>query len=313
MTALMTPRPVLVIGGAIGDLILTLPRLPLRGEDIAAEEGGRAIGGCAFNVARALRRLDLPVINGMPVGNGPWGALAEQAMAALALPVLLRDSQRDNGWCLACVEADGERTFISIAGCETHWSHEQLAHLPLPPGALVYLSGYELAEAHCQALRDWLYRLPAHCTLLLDPGPRLPALPAELWDRLPAGSLLTLNRDEIAQLCGDGDPVAAAAEFARRHAIHLICRLDANGAWLCSPEGGQSHLPAYAVQVADTIGAGDAHCGGVLAGLALGLTLHQAVDLGNRVAAYVVSRPGPDGAPTRVQLQHAFPQAAPLL
>lgn len=35
MTALMTPRPVLVIGGAIGDLILTLPRLPLRGEDIA--------------------------------------------------------------------------------------------------------------------------------------------------------------------------------------------------------------------------------------------------------------------------------------
>ncbi|QPR27144.1 ribokinase [Edwardsiella hoshinae] len=311
MSTLTTARPVVVIGGAIGDLILTLPRLPRRGEDIAADEGGRAIGGCAFNVARALRRLDLPVINGMPVGNGPWGALAEQAMAALALPVLLRDPLRDNGWCLACVEADGERTFISIVGCEGHWSREQLATLPLPVGALVYLSGYELAEAGGSALLDWLYRLPAHCTLLLDPGPRLAALPADLWCRLPAGSLLTLNRDEIAQLCGDGDPVAAAADFARRHALSLIVRLDACGAWLCGREGTPIHLPAYTVPVADTIGAGDAHCGGVLAGLALGFTLAQAVDLGNRVAAYVVGRPGPAGAPTRAQLRQAFPLATP--
>nr|WP_252860734.1 PfkB family carbohydrate kinase [Edwardsiella ictaluri] len=80
MTTMRTPRPVAVIGGAVGDLILNLPRLPLRGEDMEAQEGGRTIGGCAFNVARALCRMEIPVINGMPVGNGPWGALAEQAM-----------------------------------------------------------------------------------------------------------------------------------------------------------------------------------------------------------------------------------------
>ncbi|MGR3752404.1 PfkB family carbohydrate kinase [Edwardsiella anguillarum] len=309
MTTTQTPRPVAVIGGAVGDLILSLPRLPRRGEDVEAREDGRTIGGCAFNVARALCRLEIPVINGMPVGNGPWGALAEQAMAALALPVLLRHPQQDNGWCLACVEADGERTFISVSGCETQWSAAQLAKIALPAGALVYLSGYELAGDGGQALCEWMYALPSGCTLLLDPGPRLPHLPEALWQRLPTGSLLTLNRDEVTQLCGAGDPVAAASAFAVQRGIHLICRLDAHGAWLCASDGRQRHLPAYPITVADTIGAGDAHCGGVLAGLALGLALEEAIDLGNQVAACVVSQPGPDGAPTRAQLKARFPQA----
>lgn len=45
--------PVLVIGGAVGDLVMTLPRLPTSGEDIEAQPQARQIGGCAFNVARA--------------------------------------------------------------------------------------------------------------------------------------------------------------------------------------------------------------------------------------------------------------------
>lgn len=45
--------PVLVMGGAVGDLVMTLPRLPTSGEDIEAQPQARQIGGCAFNVARA--------------------------------------------------------------------------------------------------------------------------------------------------------------------------------------------------------------------------------------------------------------------
>ena len=84
--------PVLVIGGAVGDLVMTLPRLPTRGEDIEALPQARQIGGCAFNVARALTRLEAPVINGMPVGNGEWGAAIEAAMAA-EIPVIEFDRQ----------------------------------------------------------------------------------------------------------------------------------------------------------------------------------------------------------------------------
>ncbi|MCG4322962.1 hypothetical protein LMJ63_25975, partial [Escherichia coli] len=37
--------------------VMTLPRLPTSGEDIEAQPQARQIGGCAFNVARALVHL----------------------------------------------------------------------------------------------------------------------------------------------------------------------------------------------------------------------------------------------------------------
>lgn len=54
--------------------------------------------------------------------------------------------------------------------------------------------------------------------------------------------------------------------------------------------------------VVDTIGAGDCHAGGVLAGLASSLPLADAVLLGNAVASWVVGHRGGDCAPTREEL-----------
>lgn len=167
--------PVLVIGGAVGDLVMTLPRLPIRGEDIEALPQARQIGGCAFNVARALTRLEAPVINGMPVGNGEWGAAIEAAMGELGLEVLLRHGQMDNGWCLALVEPDGERTFITVSGCESQWNKAQLATLPLTEHTLIYASGYELAGENGEALREWLTRMPFDQPRLIDPTAHRPA------------------------------------------------------------------------------------------------------------------------------------------
>ncbi|PYB00548.1 carbohydrate kinase family protein, partial [Serratia marcescens] len=69
------------------------------------------------------------------------------------------------------------------------------------------------------------------------------------------------------------------------------------------------HVPAYPVDVVDTIGAGDAHCAGLLAGLSAGWPLPQAVDLANRVAACVVASLGAANPPDWPQLQQRFPQA----
>ncbi|MBS0974002.1 PfkB family carbohydrate kinase, partial [Serratia rubidaea] len=208
MSEFSAVTPVLVLGGAVGDLVMTLPRLPVSGEDIEARPQGRQIGGCAFNVARVLCRLGVPVVNGMPVGNGEWGVAVEAAMQALGLPVLLRHGQMDNGWCLALAEPNGERTFITVSGCEAQWNKAQLATLPLTPETLVYANGYELVGEPGAALREWLTRLPFDQYRLIDPGPRVGLLGEEFFAMLSdSHTLLTLNRDEVATLCGDGDPV----------------------------------------------------------------------------------------------------------
>ena len=117
--------------------------------------------------------------------------------------------------------------------------------------------------------------------------------------------LVSLNRQEAEiaaeRFCfirRDNNTWRAMAE---KFAAPLIVRLDKEGAWYFSNDASGC-IPAFPTQVVDTIGAGDSHAGGVLAGLASGLPLADAVLLGNAVASWVVGHRGGDCAPTREEL-----------
>ena len=133
--------PIAVIGAAFGDIILDMKNLPVSGGDEIAREQNRQIGGCAFNVARSLSRLGITIINGIPIGNGPWGKAVQNAMQQEGLEPVLYNDRIDNGWCLAIVEPDKERTFITIEGCEQYWSQALLNELNVKSGSIVYVSG----------------------------------------------------------------------------------------------------------------------------------------------------------------------------
>lgn len=309
----LTPNmPVMVIGAAFGDVILEMACLPTSGADEIAHESSRQIGGCAFNVARALSRLDTPVINGITVGQGTWGQTVEQAMAAESLPIQLRDPTHDNGWCLALVEPCGERTFITVEGCEQYWDTTALsALLPAEPSWL-YASGYEMTGTQGEQLLAWLLNLPKYITPFIDPGPRIKAMStSDLAALLARGALLTLNREEANILLGSPACAATVAQFCQRHSASLIVREDKHGALVGTPDGQCLRVQPVVVTVCDTVGAGDAHGGGTLAGLACGMPLVEAVRLGNLVAAIVVSRPGAGGAPTIHELaNYPLPKVA---
>jgi sugar/nucleoside kinase (ribokinase family) len=304
LQALTNQRPVIVIGAAFGDVMLGLDQLPRSGGDVIAEELGRHIGGCAFNVARALSRMDILPISAIPVGNGCWGEAVEAAMLNDNLLPLLRHPTHDNGWCIAMVEASKERTFITMDGCEQHWNKSLLAQIPTPDSAIVYVSGYELVSEQSAPLRQWLLDLSDDKTLFVDFGPRLRDIDPEFVSKLLAKKpILTVNRDELALLnqqtaCNIYDAVI----FTNKHQVSLICRFDSEGAKVCQPSCKPKLVPAFKVNVSDTIAAGDSHCAGVIAGLSAGWSLNDAVELGNMVAAIVVSRPGSDGAPTLAEL-----------
>lgn len=304
---LCSQRPIAVIGGAVGDVVLAVERLPLSGEDIVAQDRGQQIGGCAFNVARALSRLQVEMINGIAVGDGPWAQQIEQAMQQLHLPVLLRHQQQDNGWCLALTENDGERTFISVMGCEAQWSAQLLAQLPLASDVIVYVNGYELVGSGGAPLRQWLLDLPAQQWRVVDLGPRLVDLPPSFIDQLcQKNTLLTLNRDEIQALCGAGDPLSCLQQFIEPYQLTAIARLDKEGAWLCQAGQAAEHVGIESVKLVDTIGAGDAHCAGLLAGLSANWSLSQSLCLANQVAGFTVEHVGAATTPTWSQLQQRF-------
>jgi sugar/nucleoside kinase (ribokinase family) len=153
-------------------------------------------------------------------------------------------------------------------------------------------------------LRQWLLDLSDDKTLFVDFGPRLRDINPEFISKLLAKKpILTVNRDELALLNQQTTSnIYDAVTFANKHQVSLICRFDSEGAKICQPGCIPKSIPAFKVKVSDTIAAGDSHCAGVIAGISAGWVLNDAVELGNMVAAIVVSRSGSDGAPTFAEL-----------
>jgi ribokinase len=71
----------------------------------------------------------------------------------------------------------------------------------------------------------------------------------------------------------------------------VIVTLGAEGVWLVTGEDAV-HLPAPAVTVVDTTGAGDCFCGVLAAGLAEGLDLEVAIARAVAAASLAVTRIG---------------------
>ncbi len=275
---LTSRQPVMVVGAAVIDVIADAYALPWRGCDIELKQQSVNVGGCALNIAVALKRLGIEAGNALPLGQGVWAEIIRNRMAKEGLISLIDNAEGDNGWCLALVEPDGERTFMSFSGVENQWNRQWLARLTVAPGSLLYFSGYQ----------------------------RIGDIPDALLARIMAcRPLVSLNRQE-AEIAAERFALSAeittlGKQWQEKFAAPLIIRLDKEGAWYFSNDASGC-IPAFPTQVVDTIGAGDSHAGGVLAGLASGLPLADAVLLGNAVASWVVGHRGGDCAPTREEL-----------
>ena len=69
----------------------------------------------------------------------------------------------------------------------------------------------------------------------------------------------------------------------------MIMTMGADGAVYASADGEKGYCPAEKVIVRDTTGAGDAFCAGVSAGLTYGKALPEAIRIGGRLAAAVIT------------------------
>ncbi|HBM2948252.1 TPA: sugar kinase [Klebsiella michiganensis] len=298
-------RPITIVGAAVIDVIADAYALPWRGCDIELQQQSVNIGGCALNIAVALKRLGMEADNALPVGQGVWADIIRNNMAREGLSSRIDGVTGDNGWCLALVEPDGERTFMSFSGVENQWNPAWLAQLTVPPQSLVSLSGYQLASPCGEVLVHWLESL-RDITPYIDFGPRIADIPETLMQRIMACKpVISLNRQE-AEIAAERFRLPVATEafgqaWLKKFAMPLIVRHDEEGAWYFSAEE-QGLAAPFPVAVVDTIGAGDSHAGGTLAGLASGWTLGESVLLGNAVASWVVGHRGGDCSPTREAL-----------
>jgi sugar/nucleoside kinase (ribokinase family) len=311
----MSPPPVtrLVFAGeAIVDLLMWVPSLPERGGDMLAESAAVEVGG-GFNIMAAAVRQGLRVVYAGGHGTGPWGDRVRAALAAEGIRLLrLPDPDADTGFDVALVEAGGERTFVTALGAESLREPGAWDLISTEPGDAVYVSGYGLVSPGSgQVLGAWAAALPSGVLLFVDPGPLVADIPAAVLEPVLARcDWWSCNQREAALLTGSSDPAEAARRLLRRTGqADVIVRAGPDGCVIalrpgpgCEPGLSLSHVAAPAVTAVDTTGAGDAHSGVFLAGLAAGLAVADAARRANAAAALTVTRAGAATSPTRAEL-----------
>lgn len=139
---------------------------------------------------------------------------------------------------------------------------------------------------------------------ILDPFPLVVALPTELYSSI---DIITPNQFEAEQLVGfpvhDVTTATKAANILHSRGIGIvIITMAAQGAF-CSTIDEKFTIPSYKVPMTDNVGAGDAFNGGLAAGLALGLSIREAVSWGVGTSALSVTGRGSQSAlPTKEDL-----------
>jgi sugar/nucleoside kinase (ribokinase family) len=296
-------------GEALVDLLMWVPALPERGGDMLAGSSSVQVGG-GFNVMAAAARQGLPVLYAGGHGTGPWGNKVRAALAAEGIAVLRPpDPDADTGFDVALVEDGGERTFVTSLGAETLRAPGAWDAVPVRAGDAVYVSGYGLVAPDSGAiLGAWAATLPAGVLLFVDPGPLIADIPAAvLGPVLSRCDWWSSNQREAALLTGASDPAEAARLLiARTGRAGVIVRAGQSGCVLALRTAAGvslSLIPAPDVVAVDTTGAGDAHAGVFLAGLAAALPPAAAASRANAAAALAVTRAGPAVSPSRAELE----------
>jgi sugar/nucleoside kinase (ribokinase family) len=298
----MSPRLVSV-GNIIVDLLATVPALPVRGGDVLATDSSIAPGG-AFNVLLAAARQGLPVAYAGGHGTGFFGDLVRSTLGAAGIEALLpAATDRDTGYDIALIDAEGERTFVTVFGAEAELTAGALGALVVQPDDLVHVSGYGLLPAtNANVLTPWLEALQTSNTALLDPGPLVADIQPSVWAvARNRADWLSCNKREAAILTGRADAREAIGILSRTSRGVLI-RLGADGC-LLALDGEVEHIAGFPVAPVDTNGAGDAHCGAFLAGLAATLSPSDAAVRANACAAIATTRRGPATAPTLAEVE----------
>jgi sugar/nucleoside kinase (ribokinase family) len=302
------PR-LLFVGEAVVDVTAWIPSPPPRGGDVVATAAAMMPGG-GFNVMAAAARQGMAVLYAGRHGAGPAGESVRRALGAEGIAALWSpDPEADTGFVVTTIEPDGERTFVTSPAALMAAGPEDLAAVPVRPGDVVYVSGYGLASRSGGDLVRWLVALDPAVTVVADPGPLAADIdPGRLTAALARVDWWSCNRREAALLTGLDDPGSAAVDLAgRRPSGGVIVRTGAGGCLLVDrdrPHASAVSLPAPAVEVVDTTGAGDTHVGVFVAGLAAGLTPLVAARRANVAAALSVTRRGPATAPTGADIDH---------
>jgi 5-dehydro-2-deoxygluconokinase len=297
------------------------------------------LGGSSANVAAGAARLGVRTSMLTRVGNDHMGRFVREALEREGVDVshVKTDPERLTGLVVLGIEGAGSYPHIfyrehcadmgvNVADFDEQYiaSSGALAvtgtHLSTPLTRAAVEQAFRWARANgTKTILDIDYR-PV-LWKLTDAGDGAAryvpsdAVTAVLQSLLPMCDLVVGTEEEIQIAGGSQDLLAALRNIRGLTAAPIVLKRGALGS--CVVEGDVPgaldelvHVPGFAVEVLNVLGAGDAFLSGFLYGWLRGESLRASARLGNACGALVVSRHGCTPAmPSRVELEDFLARA----
>ena len=298
---------VVVFGSINLDLTIEVPHLPVKGETVVGDRFFSAAGGKAANQAVAISKLGIPVSLVGQVGKDTFGQTLIEGLQAAGVDTagIIVNPHSYSGIASIVVDSTGANTIACAGGANNLVRETELQQfkLLLPQAKIALL---ELGIPVATVLAAAREAKAQGCLLILDPAPVIAHLPEELFGLV---DVITPNEIEASQLVGftvDGVTTArqAASLLHQMGVKHVIITLGEKGCFYSS-EQENFWVKPLSVSVIDTVAAGDAFNGGLVAALASGKSLAEAVQWGTVGGALAVTR---NGAQSSLPSKDSFQQ-----
>ena len=216
------------------------------------------------------------------------------------------DPDHPSGVGMIILDAERQNRVLAIYGANLQCNEDQLAAVEaaLDKADVLLLQmevPFHVSMAAARAARA------RGVTTMLDPAPASD-IPPEAFRDL---DIVTPNQTEAEYHTGirvDDIPSAKAAAEAllERGVATAIVKMAEQGVYWASQEGS-GHVPAYDVDVVDTISAGDAFSGGLAVAVAEGRSMQEAIRYASAAGALAVTRRGVQTAmPSRAEVDALY-------
>ncbi|MFQ3610683.1 MAG: carbohydrate kinase family protein [Fimbriimonadales bacterium] len=269
---------------------------PPKGACYHVQRMGMYVGGCASNTGLAIAKLGLPVQVVGRVGRDWFGEFVIQTLEAHGVDTrgIVRSETASTSQTMVMVHPDGERSFIHLMGTNAEFGEHDVRWEVLDTPKVFHLAGAFLTPA--------MDGEPASRVLRQAKARGALTTLDTTWDHtgrgleilrpcLPLLDYILPNLEEARQISRETEPERIADRLLSEGVGTVVIKMGGDGCYVKNRETA-FHLPAYPVEVVDTLGAGDCFCAGFITGLALGWDLERVARLANAVGALCVTALG---------------------
>lgn len=259
-------------------------------EDIRMTAAGTA-GGTALTLAK----LGASVRSAGAIGSDPTGDMLIQLLGAAGIDTrfLVRRTDTPTSASVLPIRPNGDRPSLHLLGANITYGPDDVPWDAIAEATHLHLGGPELIGVDT-ATRILSYAREHGVVTsvdLLAPG----ALGSfeQIASALPYVDHMLPNEDQVLGFTGEQDLVAGAKKLLDAGVGLVAVTRGGEGALLVTPQGTEK-VPAFAIDVVDTTGCGDAFSAGFVRGMGLGRTPYESAVLGSAAAALVAQGLGSD-------------------